>query len=242
MADPTEPPLEVLLHVGLHKTGTTWLQRRFFDERSIGFRLPLHRGRDVKAALITPFPLDFDPAAAAARLIPLLREGGDGTLPVISDERLSGNPHAGAYDRKEIAERLRAVFPGARVLVVIREQRSMIRSTYKQYVRMGGPNALDEYLHWYRSGRRLRAPRGRPHPLGVRRLTPASSAASRSILSTIPPAPRAASPTRNAATARPPASPTAAPDPASSPSDALHDSAISGAPTATKGTPKSSVS
>jgi len=58
--------------------------------------------------------------------------------PVVSFERFSGNPFSGGYDSKEIADRLVQVFPGARVLVIVREQRSMIVSTYKQYVREGG--------------------------------------------------------------------------------------------------------
>lgn len=159
MAPPTETPLEVLIHVGLHKTGTTWLQKRFFSHPSLGFRLPLHRGRHVKAALVKTHALDFDPDEAAARLHPPLREAaGEGAIPVISEERLSGNPHAGAYDVVELADRLGAVFPDGRVLLVIREQRAMIRSTYLQYVRIGGPNDLDEYLHWWRDGQ-IRYPR-----------------------------------------------------------------------------------
>ena len=62
----------------------------------------------------------------------------EGLSPVVSFERFSGNPFSGGYDSKEIADRLVQVFPDARVLVVVREQRSMIVSTYKQYVREGG--------------------------------------------------------------------------------------------------------
>ncbi len=41
---------------------------------------------------------------------------------------------------------LRQVFPEARVLIVIREQRSMIVSTYKQYVKAGGACKLSRFL------------------------------------------------------------------------------------------------
>jgi hypothetical protein len=61
-----------------------------------------------------------------------------GLIPMVSSERLSGNPHSGGYDSAVLAERLHQVFPGARVLVMIREQRSMILSSWAQYVRVGG--------------------------------------------------------------------------------------------------------
>jgi hypothetical protein len=67
-------------------------------------------------------------------------------VPVLSHERLSGNPHSGGYDRIAIADRLASVFPEARILIVIREQRSMIRSVYKQYLREGGASSLARYL------------------------------------------------------------------------------------------------
>ena len=89
--------------------------------------------------LVGARPFEFDAASSRAAFDPLLSKVEDeGLFPVVSFERFSGNPFSGGYDSKEIANRLAEVFPGARVLVVIREQRSMIVSTYKQYVREGG--------------------------------------------------------------------------------------------------------
>ena len=62
----------------------------------------------------------------------------------------------GAYDSARIARRLADTFPEARVLVVFREQRQMILSSYRQYVSTGGLLSLEDYL---------RPPRPRyPHP------------------------------------------------------------------------------
>jgi hypothetical protein len=88
-----------------------------------------------------------------ARFEPLLhRAEADGLLPVVSFERFSGHPFSGGYDAGEIARRLKDVFPEARVLVVIREQRSMIVSTYKQYVINGGPCSLRRFVKSPSSG------------------------------------------------------------------------------------------
>jgi hypothetical protein len=69
-----------------------------------------------------------------------------GLLPVVSNERLSGHPSSGGYDSKEIADRLAAVFPEGKVLIVIREQRSVIQSVYKQYVLAGGPSPFGRFV------------------------------------------------------------------------------------------------
>lgn len=67
-------------------------------------------------------------------------------VPIISDERLSGNPHSGGFDSKIIADRLKECFPNAKVFCVIREQTDMILSTYYQYLKIGGTQTLKMYL------------------------------------------------------------------------------------------------
>jgi hypothetical protein len=68
------------------------------------------------------------------------------STPVLSAERLSGNPHSGGYDSLQTAERLHRLFPQAKVLVVVREQTEEILSCYNQYVRAGGVLPLRAYL------------------------------------------------------------------------------------------------
>lgn len=64
----------------------------------------------------------------------------------MSHERLSGYPPSGGYDRKLIADRLAATFPEARILIVIREQVSVIASMYSQYITDGGHLPLRRFL------------------------------------------------------------------------------------------------
>jgi hypothetical protein len=70
---------------------------------------------------------------------------------VISLERLSGSALSGGYDSVRIADRLHQVFPEGRILVVVREQRSMVVSTYKGYVQQGGAAPLEHFLEGRRS-------------------------------------------------------------------------------------------
>ena len=89
-----------LVHVGYHKTGTTWFQTRFFDDSSSGFLLPWSRADQIDEWIVLPKQLHFDPAAARAHFENgLSRARAEGRIAVISHERLSGNCIAGARQR-----------------------------------------------------------------------------------------------------------------------------------------------
>jgi hypothetical protein len=146
-------PVPPLLHVGYHKTGTTWLQREVFPHPESSFCLPWIRDQ-VLDALILPKDLYYDAEAARRFFAPGLAQAEEaGRTPVLSFERLTGNPHVGGYDSRILADRLAGLFPKGRVLLVVREQRSMILSLYKQYVREGGALSLRRYLYPPREGR-----------------------------------------------------------------------------------------
>lgn len=107
----------------------------------------------LQPSFVTVDPFGFDPESTREKFEPVIKEAQDqGLVPVLSHERLSGSPYAGGYDSGLVADRLAATFPEARVLVVIREQKGMISSVYKQYVRAGGAATFRQYVN---------APRGR---------------------------------------------------------------------------------
>ncbi|MFQ5529632.1 MAG: sulfotransferase [Gemmatimonadota bacterium] len=134
-----------LVHIGYHKTATSWLQRRYFGEPARRWRL-CDRGL-VGRTLINRHALDFDAGVARDALHPWRSGSGDAEVPVMSHERLSGYPHSGGYDSKELAERIADVLPDARILLVIREQRDILYSSYRQYVVDGGGCRLESYLN-----------------------------------------------------------------------------------------------
>jgi hypothetical protein len=136
-----------LVHIGYHKTGSSWLQRFVFTRKARAGFWAFNKGRNgpITDLLIRPNALDFDPDAARARFSQLIRQALP-RVPVVSSERLSGHAVTGGHDSKDLAERLAAVFPQARVLIVIREQGTALLSTYRQYVRAGGPWTLQQFL------------------------------------------------------------------------------------------------
>ena len=96
--------------------------------------------------IVMPNTLDFSADRCRGQLEAKLSADTRDRVPVISAERLCGSPYSGGYDSKELADRLRAVFPEARVLIVIREQVSMVVSTYKAYVDKGGTCSLRDFF------------------------------------------------------------------------------------------------
>lgn len=138
----------VLLHVGLHKCASTWLQKTIFSDEVLGFFAPLG---GMAAMAVTEFvtvdPLMFDAAQARSRLqeaVSTLHR--DGLVTVISHEALSSRPHHGRYYAPIVARRLHEVFPDARLLMVFREQVSMISALHVEHVRNGGMHSLAEFI------------------------------------------------------------------------------------------------
>lgn len=143
--------VEPLIHIGYAKAASSWTQHMFAAEDS-GFRYPLEGMSTGESSLffmeqvVFPNALDFDADDRRTKVAAeVLREDDD--VPVITSERLVGHWYSGGYDTKEIAERLHSMFPDGRVLVVFREQKAMLSSVYRQYVRQGGGRSLDSFLH-----------------------------------------------------------------------------------------------
>lgn len=135
-----------LFHIGYHKTATTCLQRFLFEAHPQVF----HRvgQRAIHDALILPGPLNFELDQAHAFVQGEIdRATTAGQIAVFSNERLSGSFNNGGYDVLDIMQRIAACDEQAHILLVIREQRSILRSLYSQYVRAYGCCSLEEFLN-----------------------------------------------------------------------------------------------
>lgn len=132
-----------IVHIGLHKTATSWFQARFYP------RLTSHRYADrllVRTVMLGGTAWEFDPAHARAAL------GFDapGPPPLICDEDLSGVLHNGGilttFLARAVADRLHAVAPEAQIVVFVREPAAMCAALYSQYLREGGTGSARRYL------------------------------------------------------------------------------------------------
>ena len=131
----------LLFHIGYHKTGTSFIQQQIFEKNNCFRRVNQY---DINRALIYPGPFHFDEKSAKSFINSVNR---DDAINVYSNERLSGGPHSGGRDAKEIADRIKLIAPNAKVLIVVREQISAISSSYNQYIRAVGSLSIAEYLN-----------------------------------------------------------------------------------------------
>ncbi|HEY1605881.1 MAG TPA: hypothetical protein VGF77_09820 [Allosphingosinicella sp.] len=131
-----------IVHIGYHKTATTWFQRSVYPHATSHRWIERPR---VQAALLQPSGMHFDAARARA----LLGEGDDGRPLLLCEENLSGYIHNGGlhgFLPPAVAGRIREVLPDARILVFVRSQAAMIAACYRQYVRGGGTHGVHRYL------------------------------------------------------------------------------------------------
>lgn len=134
-----------VFHIGYHKTGTSYLQKKVLDRFPEHFlrvdRRSIFEHAIFPNSLEKPLPrlkqfISKQQAQARAHRIPA----------IFSCERLSGGPHSGGYDSLEIAHRIQKSAPNSKIFIVIREQESMIRSCHAQFVRAYGSLSLEEYI------------------------------------------------------------------------------------------------
>lgn len=124
------PVAQHVIHVGMMKTGSTWLQRRVFP--TIEGAVPTSDNRVMVDLLVN---LTDDDRFMADTFRAALDELGGRAL--LSWECLSGRPW-GFWDVDRNAERLALVAPDARIVFVRRDRDGWVRSLYGQYVNRGG--------------------------------------------------------------------------------------------------------
>lgn len=131
-----------VVHIGYHKTATTWFQERIWPSVTSHEYVDRHT---TQRALLNPPGLHFDAEAARERL--RLDERAQPVL--LSEENLSGYIHNGGLHGligPEMARRIREILPDARIMIFIRNQPDIVRASYAQYVSGGGTWSLRRYL------------------------------------------------------------------------------------------------
>ena len=146
---------KILIHIGYHKTASSWIQQKIFTADSEIFE-PLSRrthGQSTLAELffsdgsymLSPFDDNEEKINNEIKFI-LSTRPTEKKVFLLSHERLSGNPNSGGFDAKKIALMLKTIFPNGKVLILIREQKSFLLSYYFQYLAIGGTFSIEKYL------------------------------------------------------------------------------------------------
>lgn len=131
-----------LFHIGYHRTSTTWFQEVFYPSAQGTAALPR---AVIRKHLIEPRAFTFDPAAARAAL----NTATGGARLIACEENLSGYIHNGGLGgllSQEMANRIHAALPEARIIVFLRSQPDVVAASYAQYVRGGGTADIRGYV------------------------------------------------------------------------------------------------
>ncbi|MFC2112203.1 hypothetical protein ACFLTA_02960 [Bacteroidota bacterium] len=136
-----------LIHIGYPKTGTTWFQQRFYPNVKDARFIPRI---DILDQIIRPYAIDFDTTQA----VQYFHTDGRPRI-LICEERLMVSVRSGGFNgfvMKELGNRLKTIFPEARIIIFIRNQVDMIASAYGQYIKEGGRSGIDDYLYHPKAG------------------------------------------------------------------------------------------
>lgn len=122
-----------VVHVGFHKTGSTWLQKDVFPSVVGASYAGNHDSNlTLMRSLTATDPSLFLPETVSGFIRDLGRA-------FVSYEGLVGSPWGGV-DVEELVRRVEVVAAGALVVFVRRDAQEMRRALYSQYVHEGGPD------------------------------------------------------------------------------------------------------
>lgn len=118
-----------ILHIGLHKTGTTWFQKRFYPfvknakyiEREI-----------VKEKILLPGMVDF----SADNTIDFFARIEERII--ICEENLTTGIRGNYFIQEGLFNRMKMIFPDAKIVLFLRNQVEKIASTYCYYLKNNG--------------------------------------------------------------------------------------------------------
>jgi len=136
-----------LVHIGFPKALSSWMQKSLFKPEQ-GF-LNVLDSLCTTISVIDPAPFSFDESLCIRFIEQSLEKnnGGNNLVPVCSAEALIGNPYCGGYNAKQNADRIKQLFPNARILLIVREQRQLMRSLYKTMIVWGMPHTIKRLLN-----------------------------------------------------------------------------------------------
>lgn len=133
--------MNIFVHIGYPKTGTSWLQQKVFPSIKETTFIPPGKVIDT---FFRENSFLLEPELIRKQLV---KESSKNIL--LSDHGFIGTTHnfgLHGYLTQEHARRIYQVFPEANILIFIRKQTDIIASSYMQYVKEGGTNSINKYL------------------------------------------------------------------------------------------------
>lgn len=141
---------DVVLHIGLHKAATRFLQREVFANLQAERFLfnPPDLIKALKRAIRFPGPDTY--AAVHDAAADAVRQAGERTL-LVSEPTISGDMYSAHEDWRTNRDLVRELFPLARIIYFTRRQSDWLQSAYRQQLAKGVAIPIETFLN-YRDG------------------------------------------------------------------------------------------
>ena len=139
---------EVMVHIGLHKTASTFLQKRVFAHSFDGTDVD-YNPRPVMEALIPIFEYECyseEWVNAARRRFIQWRDNAGGRRLFLSAESFSQLLYTQNYSKQ--AQMIEDIFGRVRICVVIRNQYDWLVSVYKETLKSGDYQSFENFVNW----------------------------------------------------------------------------------------------
>ena len=139
---------DTVMHIGLHKTATRFLQRAVFRS------LPEHRFLFNPDVLMQPlkkalrFPGEGNRERAREAASKARAEAGARTL-VISDPTISGDMYSSHADYADNLAFVHELFPKARIVYIVRRQSDWLQSAWRQSLVKESGKSIETFLNFY---------------------------------------------------------------------------------------------
>lgn len=137
---------QVVIHIGLHKTGTRFLQRMVFRQLD-----PTRFNVNPEALLVPVQKATRSPerAPAARAAAAAWRAGDDERTLVLSEPHISGDMYSSHQDYRANLALVRELFPEARIVFFVRKQSDWLQSAYRQHLVRGHAVPIEVFLNFY---------------------------------------------------------------------------------------------
>ncbi len=143
---------EIYIHLGLHKTATTFLQNVFFPSLNKDEVLYINLRKEnmefLNYILLTNQLTYSDEKAKHLFFNKIDNYLKTKTKIVISDEQFSGSPWNDVADRKTYFDRLNNIFRHAKYILILRDEEEIVQSLYLQYIKGGGSCNWKKFLNY----------------------------------------------------------------------------------------------
>ncbi|MBT4764697.1 hypothetical protein HN615_16100 [Candidatus Woesearchaeota archaeon] len=139
--------MKVILHIGLHKTASTFLQNNVFS--NLDSKKVIYNPEDVFYFVNAIFTLGIrrrEYISKAIKVVKRYSDNDDGKVLLISSEVLSEASFLQNYYEHILL--MKEIFPSAEIVLFLRNQIDWIKSYYRQSVKVGFYQDLDEFLNY----------------------------------------------------------------------------------------------